>query len=94
MSFSPFANNATVTAVESSALNVTLLSANTGRRGFSIWNNSTQVLYVKFGATASSTDCTRKLIADEFWECDMDYNGRVDGIWASANGYARVTEIV
>lgn len=90
----PFTTNATVSSVNSSASNVTLLSAKQGRRGFTIWNNSSAILYVKLGATATSSDCTKKLIADEFWFCPIEYNGRVDGIWASANGSALVTEIV
>lgn len=90
----PYSTNATVNSVASLASNVTLLSARVGRRGFTIWNNSSAILYVKLGATATSSDCTKKMAADEFWACPIEYNGQVDGIWASSNGAALVTEIV
>lgn len=83
----------TTSQVASSASSVTILAANTLRAGATIWNDSSAILYVKFGTTASITDCTKKLIADEFFVVPAGYNGKIDGIWAAANGFARVTEI-
>lgn len=90
-SFSP-TGNAAVTAVDSSASNVTLLAANYARQGATIYNNSTAILYVKCGATASTSSFTMQMATETFWEVPAGYTGRIDGIWASANGNAMVTE--
>jgi len=84
--------NATLSNVASSASSVPLLSADKRRVSFYIYNASTQVLYIKFGATASATSYTHQLAANTGWTPPYPYNGRVDGIWASANGNARITE--
>lgn len=84
---------ATLANVSSSASSVTLFSANGGARARAIYNDSTAVLYVKFGATASATSYTVQMEADAYYEFPQPlYGGRVDGIWASANGSARTTE--
>lgn len=84
---------ATVTSVASSATSVTLLAAS-ARRGATIYNDSTQVLYMKFGITASNTSYTVQLASGDYWEMPYPiYTGRIDGIWASANGNARITEL-
>jgi hypothetical protein len=82
-----------VTQVASSASNVTLKAANVDRYGLTVHNDSTQVLYLKLGATASSTSYTVRMIAQSYYEVPYGYTGRVDGIWASANGNAYVTEV-
>jgi hypothetical protein len=87
------ADTATLSNVASSATSVTILATNTGRLGCSIQNDSTEVLYLKFGTTASSTSYTVKMSADAHYEVPFGYTGRIDGIWASANGNARVTEL-
>jgi hypothetical protein len=33
------------------------------------------------------------MVADAYYEVPFGYTGRIDGIWASANGNARVTEM-
>lgn len=85
--------NAVTSNVASSASSVTLLAQRQGRVGFCVYNDSTQVLYVKYGTTASATSYTVQVIAGGFYECPFEYSGRVDGIWASANGNARLTEV-
>ena len=91
----PTVSVSTLSNVASSASNVTLLAANTSRKGLVIMNDSTAILYIKFGATASATSFTYKLSGGETFEMPMSpiYTGIVDGIWASANGSARVTEL-
>lgn len=89
----PKSGTATLSNVAGSASSVTLLSAAAGRLGATIVNDSTAVLYVKFGTTASSTSYTVKLVADAYYEVPFGYTGRIDGIWASATGNARVTEL-
>lgn len=83
----------TLSNVASSATSVTLLAANVARQGATIYNDSTQVLYAKFGATASATSFTVLMVAAAYYEVPFGYTGIIDGIWASANGNARVTEI-
>jgi hypothetical protein len=83
----------TLTNVASSATTVTVLAANVARLGATIANDSTQVLYLKFGATASATSYTVKMAAGAYYEVPFGYAGVIDGIWAAANGNARVTEI-
>jgi hypothetical protein len=83
---------ATTANVASSATNVTLFAAIGSVKGRAIWNDSTSVLYVKYGATASTTSYTVQLAAGAYYEFPQAcYAGIVDGIWASANGSARVT---
>jgi hypothetical protein len=83
---------ATTTPVASSASSTTLFAASWGDNARTIWNDSSQLLYVKFGTTASATSYTVQLVAGAFYEFPQPlYAGRVDGIWASANGVARVT---
>jgi hypothetical protein len=90
----PAATSGGAANVASSATNVTLLSSNSSRKGFTIMNDSTAILYVKFGATASSTSFHVKMAAGSYYEspAGVNYTGIIDGIWASANGSARVGE--
>ena len=86
---------ATVTQVASSATNVTLQASNAARKGLLIFNDSTAILRVKFGATASATSYTVQIAAGGYYEMPIPpvYTGIVDGIWAAANGNAYVTEL-
>lgn len=82
---------ATTASVNSSATNVTLFAAGNANAR-TIYNDSTAVLYVKFGTTASTTDYTVQIASQGYYEFPQPvYCGEVDGIWASANGAARVT---
>lgn len=83
---------ATTNNVNSSASNVTVFAAASDTNARTIYNDSTAVLYLKFGATASTTSYTVQLAAGAYYEFPQPvYAGQVDGIWASANGAARVT---
>lgn len=85
---------ATLSNVNDTASSTTLLSSNASRKGAMIQNDSTEILYVKFGTTASATDYTVKMAAGDYYEVPFGYTGRIDGIWANnASGAARVTEI-
>ncbi len=90
-----YADTGTTANVSSSATNVTLLAANSDRGGLVIHNDSTAILFVKFGATAVATDYTYEMGPGDHLEIleGLIYTGIVDGIWASANGAARVTEL-
>jgi hypothetical protein len=83
---------ATVANVASSASNGTVFATATNVHGRTVFNDSTAVLYLKFGATASTSSYTVQIAAAGYYEFPQPvYAGQVDGIWASANGNARVT---
>jgi hypothetical protein len=85
--------NAVCANVNSSATNVTLAAARRGRRGVAIYNDSTAVLYLKFGATATTDSYTVQVPSGGYFETPFGYTGIIDGLWASVNGKARVTEV-
>jgi hypothetical protein len=87
------ATSSTVTSVAASTSNVTLLAVNANRLGASIYNDSNSLLYVKLGATASTSSYTIKLFSQSYWEIPTNYTGIIDGIWANSNGSARIDEL-
>lgn len=91
MAGAPTGTKSNVAAATSST---TLLAANTARRGATLWNDSTSILYVDLsGGTASATSCSVKLIADAYYEVPFWCSSLITGIWVSATGSVRVTEI-
>lgn len=91
---------ATLVNVASSASSVTLIALNTARLGASIVNDSTAVLYVKYGSSASATSYNYVLAGSvggvgSTWEMPANprYTGIITGIWASATGSARTNEL-
>lgn len=88
-------SSSSVTSVASSATSVSLLASTAGRLYASFFNDSTTVLYLKFGATASTSSYTVQLAAGGYFEMSAAriYTGAIDGIWASANGNVRITEL-
>lgn len=87
------AGTSAVTSVAGSASSVTLLVSNANRLGATVYNDSTAILYVKLGATASTTSFTLKVFPEGYVEIPAYYTGVIDGIWASATGSARITEL-
>lgn len=87
-------NSATLSNVSASASSVTLLNANPSRAGSSVMNDSSNILYIKLGATASTSSYTVKVLAGGYYETPFNYLGRIDGIWDGTNGAARITELI
>lgn len=83
----------TTSTVAGSASNVTLLAASWSRKGATVHNDSTAILYLKLGASSSTTDFTVKLQADQYYEVPFGFLGIITGTWASATGNARMTEL-
>lgn len=84
---------ATPSNVASSTSSTALFASNPAARSRNVYNDSTAVLYLKFGTGASSTSYTVQLPAAWNYEFPQPlYTGAVEGAWASANGNARVTE--
>ena|SRR3990167_3826492 len=79
-------------SVASSVTVVTLKALNANRVKLVVFHDDTaSTLYVKEGATATTTDFTYKLLPGDTLIID-DYTGIVTGIWSAATGNARVTE--
>ena len=92
--------NTTTTSIGSSASDVRLLAANPSRKFFTVYNDSTQVLFLLLGAIApgnlgaSTTNYTVQIAANGYYEspAGVQYLGEVRGIWFALNGAARITE--
>jgi len=89
-------NTATLTSVASSASSVQLLAANPQRRGASIQNTSTAILYVRIGGGTAdiTTGHSVQMASNTYFEIPAGYTGAITGIWASANGSANMTEYI
>jgi hypothetical protein len=78
--------------ITASITSVTLLPAQTLRSGASIFNNSTAILYIKYGATASLSSWDDKLFPNQKLEVPFGIDTIIDGIWDAAVGDAHVME--
>lgn len=84
---------ATVSSVAAATGSTTVLASNTSRHAATIYNDSASVLYLKLGSSASSTSFTTKLFQDDYYEVPGNYTGIITGVWVTATGSARVTEL-
>lgn len=89
-----FAKPSTVaaTTVASSATSTSLLAANSSRSGFTIWNASTAILYLDYGATATAAAYAVRIDPGGYFESPIAFTGQISGIWSAANGSALVRE--
>lgn len=78
--------------VASSATVVDLSPADLGHIRRTVYNASTQVLYLKLGSGASASSYTVAIAASGYYEVPPEYVGVITGLWGSANGFAYVTE--
>lgn len=83
---------AALTSVSLTTSTQVLLASNANRRGFMIYNDSLNMLFVAFAATASTTAFSTKIQAGGAYEPGIDYTGVISGIASSASGAARITE--
>lgn len=89
-------NTATLTSVASANSDTLLLAANAARKEAYFFNDSSAVLFLSLGTTAaSSSSYTNQIAAGAFFALPTAplYTGMIRGIWASANGNARITEL-
>lgn len=96
-----FASTSTITTVASSTASVTLVAANNSRKTLVILNDSTANLYIALNASAASTTNYSLFLGAKVGDTPSslvlngaDYSGEIRGIWTTANGFARITEIV
>ena len=86
------AGSATLARVATSTTVATLLAASGTRRMAVIYNDAAGALYVKFGATATSTDFTVKIAGGGYFELPSPmYTGAITGILDTGTGNAQVT---
>ena len=87
-------SSSAVTTVARNAASVTLLAANSSRKGATIYNDSGAFLYIKLGATAATSSFTVRVGSQSYYEVTGKYTGIIDGIWASGGGGdAKITEL-
>lgn len=90
------ASTSALTSVPASVSSTTLLAANVNRKQASIFNDSTATLFLGLTASAVSTaNYTTQVPPNSLYE--LIYNplwvGQINGLWSSAVGNARVTEL-
>ena len=82
----------TLTNVTEATATTQLAASATGRRGFIVYNDTANVLLLKFRATASATSFTLKVAAGASWHMpDPMYTGLIHAISAGTGGTRRVT---
>jgi hypothetical protein len=89
----------TLSNVAGSITSTTILSAKPWRKDAYIFNDSTAILYLAFASTASTSSYTLQIAGWGFYELSKNknwnvYDGIITGIWVSATGNARITEII
>jgi hypothetical protein len=85
-----------VSAVTSAVSSTTaqLLLPASRRKGAVISNDSTSVMYVKFGVDVSPTSYTYRIVSYGTLELPVPiYRGPISAVWVAANGAAYVTEL-
>jgi len=85
----------TLTNVNAATSSTSILASNTNRKGMFLFNDSTSLLYLAFGSTASTTSYTVQIPSNGFYEMPNPtvYTGAISGIWVAATGTARITEL-
>lgn len=82
----------TLTSVSLTTSTQVLLASNAARKGFIIYNDSINMLFVAFAATASTTAFSTKIQAGGEYDAVTGYTGVISGISSFASGAARITE--
>ena len=93
VSIASASTTATLSNVPGSGSSVTLLASNTSRKGVLIDNNSSEDLFVTYGATSTVTAYTKRIKPYESWEPIINYTGVISGIWGNGVGFCRLTEL-
>jgi hypothetical protein len=85
----------TITSVAGATSSTTLLAANTARVSATIYNDTSSgnILYIALAGTATTSSYTIKLWPGSYWDLPVNYTGIITGIWTSASGNARITEL-
>lgn len=81
-----------LTSVALATSSTTILASNAARKGFIVYNDSLNILYIAFSGTASTSAFSAKLQPGAAYNSDILYTGIITGIGSAASGNARVTE--
>lgn len=88
------ATSSSVTTFNATTTNATVLAANPSRKGASFYNDGGGVIYLKLGATASSTSYTVRMPDNTFYELPYPvYTGTIDAVSQAGTRSLRVTEL-
>lgn len=86
------------TVVQASATTVQLLPNRPSRRSMTIFNDSVEALYIRYGAGASLDEFLIKIPAGWYGRMPWGevYTGIISGFWAGADpsGSAKITELI
>lgn len=80
------ASTSTISSVAESASSVTGLASNSSRLAAILMNDSGSACYIKYGATASASSHTDRLLSRQTHVVIGNYTGRIDVIWDSTPG--------
>lgn len=95
----PIPATAAATTVATSTTSAVILPANPSRLDATIWNDSSVVMYITFGGTATSATSAWALTASsrttlgQLLAPGVMYTGAVSAVLASSTGNARCTEL-
>jgi hypothetical protein len=79
--------------INSTTSSVLLASENFLRAGVSIYNNSSNNLFVRCSESAATTSVfTARITSQGYWQTPYGYQGAIQGVWDGASGNALVTE--
>jgi hypothetical protein len=89
------ASEATLYETVATTSSASLLASNVAREGAIVFNDSNKFLYVKLGASASTSSFTAKIAPQAQYIVPAGFTGEISGIWndAAAVGKARTTEL-
>jgi hypothetical protein len=77
----------------SSTKMVTIFPPNVIRKGATLYNASTGILYMALGFGATVVDCTLPIAAGGYYEVPFWHRGAITGIWSITNGNVLGTEL-
>lgn len=84
----------TVTSLNGSIINQTVLIANPDRKGVILYRKGTGIAYIKLGATASEASHTLEMTNNTIYELPFPcYTGRIDVVFTTNNGTLKITEL-
>lgn len=88
----PFSNS-TVTRVTASTTSATILAANGGRRTTVIFNEGSAKVFIKLGASASTTNYTIQLGAGGSFIIPEGYTGIISAVFSTNTGNVQISEL-
>jgi len=86
----------TTVSVASSASSVQLVAENTDRKGISIYNKSTNAVYLSYANPATAANSFMQMQPGSLLMLDQQLmvSNAIFAIWTAANGSAQVTEYI